>query len=95
MRDFKTDYMWQEIHLQKAKDIIKDNLGKLATIETASLEADISNVCDAVFRIVDGMVAVRLRRAQYLEKYQDVTFRSHRESGTKTELAKIKEGFAK
>jgi len=95
MRDFKTDYTWQETHIERAKAIIKENLGRLATIEIAPDELDMHEVCDAVFRIAEGMVAVRLRRAHYLEKFQDVTFRSYRESGMKTELAKIREGFAR
>jgi len=54
-------------------------------------DVDRRNATDMVVRLSGGDVAVRLRRADC--DYRDLTIRSKRDSGYRTELSKIRDGF--
>ena len=64
----------------------------LTNIEVATDEQDQKECTDYVARVTEGTVAVRVRRPDC--EYRDWTIRSWRASGAKTELSKLKEGFA-
>jgi hypothetical protein len=64
-------------------------------LEVAPLELDANEATDLiVFRARDMRIAARIRRYGYAERYPfDITLRCRRDSGAKTELAKIVEGW--
>ena len=95
MSDFSTDFDFQERHKGQVTAILRRVVGKMAdiTIRTASDNEDKKQSTDYIVEVsVVGTVAARIRRNT---NFRDLTIRSVRTNGTKTELAKIKEGFAR
>jgi hypothetical protein len=90
--DVARDWKWADSYLPAIHDILKENAAYLIDFEIAHVEADIKEATDMVICLKnDAAIAVRMRRSHY--KYRDLTIRSWRESGTETELQKIKRGF--
>lgn len=74
---------------------VKAVMGLLFSSETTKEEDCLENSDLKIFTVKNNMkVAWRHRHTDYLEFFKyEVTFRSKRPNGTKTELQKIKEGF--
>jgi hypothetical protein len=95
MSNFDTDFAFQEKHKSQVEAILRRVVGKIAdiNIKVASDNEDKAQSTDYIVEVsIVGTVAVRIRRNT---NFRDLTIRSLRTNGTKTELAKIKEGFAR
>jgi len=88
---YKRDREWADSHLGQVEQILKDNMSSLVVVDTAPDAVDCKNATDMVIALTGGDVAVRLRRWNC--KYRDLTIRSHRDTGARTELSKIRDGF--
>ena len=90
MGAFSNDYKWQLGYLEPIKHIV----GPLLLVP-AEFERDAKEATDMlVLTARDMRIGCRIRRAGYADKYPwDFTIRSRRDSGAKTELAKITEGW--
>ncbi len=89
---YKRDREWGDSFESQVLSIFHTLLPHLAVIAIASEEKDNKYATDFEVKLVGGTIAVRLRRSNC--GYRDLTIRARRDSGTKTELAKIKEGHA-
>lgn len=87
---FSADYEWQSAYLPHVKRLIGE-----ALIREGSFEEDAEQATDLIVLRLDGFrVGVRIRRPEYFERYQDeFTIRSRRDTGSETELAKIRAGW--
>jgi len=88
---YEKDRNWSDKYLEQVAAILKKNASDLIVISIAPDEIDRTGATDMIIRIDGGDVAVRLRRDNCT--YRDLTIRSKRASGYKTELSKILEGF--
>jgi hypothetical protein len=90
---YKRDRAWADTYDVQSKNIIKlMPVAHFMDIDQASVERDMKCATDLVLKVKSGDIAVRLRRPGC--KYRQLTIRSSRTNGMKTELAKVKEGFA-
>ena len=91
MASFREDFLWQMDIISQVRALLGQQVWKISDDTKDQKEA-----CDLILQAKDGTsVAVRLRRDGYKEKYRDeFTIRCQRSNGTKTELAKILEGYA-
>jgi len=87
---YATDRAWSETLVPQVKFLVGPHL-----LEAAPFDIDQSEATDLiVLRARDMRIAVRIRRFGYFPRYgSQFTIRCRRESGAKTELAKIVEGF--
>lgn len=92
--DVKKDWEWADTFLPQIVDILKSNAIYILEIRIADSDKDTKEATDLVISVTGGDVAVRIRRGKY-HKYRDWTIRSVRDSGAKTELNKLRDGFAK
>lgn len=90
MGTFRNDFDWQLKYLEPIQHIV----GPLLLVP-AKFERDAKEATDMlVLTARDMRIGCRIRRAGYADKYPwDFTIRSQRDSGAKTELAKITEGW--
>lgn len=83
---FREDFEWQEGFADTVRRIVGPFL-----LSPSTLDVDRTEATD--FMVLDGRdvrVAARVRRQGYAERYgDDVTFRSMRENGIRTEWAKV------
>lgn len=90
--NFKINYQWQMKFLPAIRFIVGPLL-----LEPAPFEIDVKEATDMlVLRARDMRIGCRVRRASgnYAERYPwEFTIRSHLDSGAKTELTKIVEGW--
>lgn len=91
MSAYDIDRQWSDKYIQPMKQIIGPLL-----LEPSPFDVDTKQATDLiVLRARDHMIAARVRRAGYADSYPyDFTIRSARDSGAKTELEKIVNGFA-
>lgn len=91
---YKTDREWEGSYQSQVLAILRQLISHLAelSINLASDEKDRTCATDFELNISGGTIAVRLRRPKCT--FRDWTVRAHRDNGTKTELAKLKEGHA-
>ena len=89
---YREDRNWSNKYIPEISEIIGLNARFLMTINVSSDDKDMGEATDLVLSIGGGDIAIRLLREK---KYNTFTIRSFRSSGTKTELAKIKSGYAK
>ena len=89
---YKENRQWADSYLGQVAKILRENAAALMHVFIAPDDVDRKNATDVILRLAGGDVAVRLRRPGC--KYRDLTIRSRLESGYRTELSKIKEGFA-
>lgn len=87
---------WSDQYLDQVKNIL--GCGK-AKVSVTSFRVDTQEAADLIIEADnshdDVYVAVRLRRAQYINKYpNDFTVRYEYTAGYKTEYQKIMEGYA-
>lgn len=85
------DRKWSDRFIPEIKKIV----GPLLLVESPDL-IDMKEASDLILlRAKNLMVACRVRRPGYLEKFpNDFTMRAKRDSGADTELKKITDGFA-
>jgi hypothetical protein len=90
MSGFRRDYDWQMQFLSTIKNLIGPLL-----IEPAPFELDAKEATDLmVLTARDMRIGCRVRRSGYADRYPwEFTIRSHRDSGARTELQKIVEGW--
>ena len=90
MTNFDEQYAWQQRFLPQVAKIIAPYM-----VRVAPMEEDQKRNTDMMMLKVDGVrVGVRTRKFEYLASFGDeFTIRSELPSGTKTELAKIIEGW--
>lgn len=89
---YRRDKAWEEAYQSQVISILTSLIAHLAVISIASDEKDRSYATDFEVKLSGGTIAVRLRRPGC--KFRDLTIRARRDNGAKTELAKIKEGYA-
>jgi len=87
------DKRWSDKFLFIVRVILKRNIAHLVGITVAPVIQDTKQATDVIISISRPHVAVRIRRQGY-DKFRDWTIRSSRDSGSKTELEKLREGFA-
>lgn len=90
MIGWKKDKRWSDKFLNEIKGILGQCL-----INEPPIEEDQEHNTDLVVLKLDSVrIACRMRRFQYFQRYpNDFTIRSNRNSGVKTELDKIIEGW--
>lgn len=90
---YVNDRLWADQHIKRVKEKIISISSKLAFVNTANFEKDTKYSTDLILKTIQGDIAVRLRRSHI--EYRDLTIRAKRDSGIKTELEKIKEGWGR
>ena len=87
---YQEDRKWSDAYIPEIKRIVGPYL-----LQPSSFEIDTKQAADLVImKARDLTIACRVRGLGYLEKYPNqFTIRSSRDSGAKTELDKILEGF--
>lgn len=89
---FKDNWTFQLGFYDTITTILKDNASYFVNVSVATQEQDFKQATDFVVKLDGGDIAVRIRRKY--QHYRDLTIRS--KNGTyKTELSKIKEGWAR
>ena len=91
--DVKLDWTWADGHMEAIVNVLRHNAMHLLSVRVATDEQDLKKATDLVIRVDGGDIAVRIRRPNYRGRFRDLTIRSWRASGFKTELEKIKDGF--
>jgi hypothetical protein len=89
---YQHDRQWGVGYEEQVKIILKKLIHHCVVISVAPAEEDNKHATDFTIKLLGGAVAVRLRRSDC--RFRDLTIRSLRSNGAKTELAKIQEGFA-
>jgi len=91
---FDKQFKWSLQFYPQIKGVIKHLAGKIIRIRDATPKEDMTQSTDLVIEIDIGTVAARVRTKEYtFSKFPDVTIRSYNK-GYKTEINKIKEGWA-
>lgn len=87
---YATDRSWSDQFLPAIRRIVGPHL-----LVPSSMEVDTKQAADLiVLKARDMTIAARVRRHGYAYKYgYEFTVRSERDSGAKTELAKLQDGF--
>ena len=87
---YREDRAWSDGYLPRVREIVGPHL-----LVPAPLERDQSEATDLiVMRARDMTIGVRLRKPGYAGRFPgEFTIRSSRDSGAKTELAKIVDGW--
>lgn len=85
--DWKRDLAWTKPYMPRVKALLG-----FALVVEAPLEEDQKRNTDLMLRLPDARVAVRIRRPSPWTSPDDFTLRWRRDSGAKTEYAKIAEG---
>ncbi len=87
---YSADRRWSDAFIPAIKQIVGPLL-----LEESSFEVDTQQAADlVVMNARDKTIACRVRRAGYADRYgNEFTIRAKRDSGAKTELEKIIDGF--
>lgn len=87
---YESDRAWSDRFIPAMRQIIGPFL-----LEQSSFDVDTKQATDlVVLRARDHMIAARVRRHGYADRYPfEFTIRSHRDSGAKTELEKLVDGW--
>jgi hypothetical protein len=89
---YQQDRRWADSFTQQVVNIIRQNAMHIIDVREAELDDDTNKATDMVVSVTGGDVAVRVRRDKTV--FRDLTLRSWRAFGVKTELQKIRDGFA-
>jgi len=90
---YYTDRSFSNKHISQAFGILRSlPAGLFVDFEEAGFEADVKEATD-VMAVANGMYRIAMRFRRPYKTYRDLTIRSSRPTGAKTELQKIKEGF--
>jgi hypothetical protein len=91
---FEKQFNWSLKFNPKIKKIVKSLADKIVSVRDATPHEDMTQSTDLVIKVDVGTIAARVRKKNYtFNKYPDVTIRSY-SKGYKTEIDKIKEGWA-
>lgn len=88
---FEKNWGYSQEHINNMVKILKDNAMHLIDVRIADEYKDKNESTDLIIQVVGGDVAVRTRKTSF----RDFTIRSKSYYGQKTELDKLREGFAK
>lgn len=91
--DWKADRNWASERRRDVQEIIGRHLALLCNVRLATDEEDRTRATDLVVESSTGTVACRIRDMK--RTFRDLTIRVRRRSGAKTEMAKLKEGYAR
>lgn len=96
---FQSEFEWQKRFMPQIVAILKENSKHLISIDIAPMHDDVHHATDLVLKINGiGSIAVRIRRYilnRYTNMpYRDFTIRAKTRYNIKTEIHKLKEGFA-
>lgn len=94
MSDFDTDLNFSHNFDDYIKELIREHAYEIISVEISTSIDDMMKATDMIVTVIGGKIAVRIRRPMMGHIYRDFTIRSFRPSGAKTELEKIREGFA-
>lgn len=88
--NYSSDRAWSDRFIEEIRGIVGPRL-----LIPAPLERDMHEAADLIIlRARDMTIACRVRRPGYAHEYPwDITLRSQRDSGAKTELQKLREGW--
>lgn len=89
---YQRDREMADSYTDQVLSILKLLVRHLVVLTVAPAEEDNKHATDFTVKLVGGAVAVRLRRPDC--RFRDLTIRAQRDTGVKTELAKIKAGYA-
>jgi len=89
---YTTDRQWSDKFLPEIVIILENNAKYLLNVRISGEEKDKTEATDLQLKTDGGDIAVRILREK---KYNTFTIRSYRSSGSKTELAKLKEGYCR
>jgi hypothetical protein len=89
---YRKDRAWVEGLKAEVVAILTRHLDRIVSVRVASDEEDTKRATDMVVEVAGGTVAVRVR--DWVRDFRDWTIRTRRRSGARTEMAKLKEGFA-
>jgi hypothetical protein len=87
------DWGYAESKMDQVKKILRQNISDIVRIEVATPDEDMKESTDLKITVSTEDIAVRVRRWCSKCSYRDLTIRSFRRGGTKTELAKLREGY--
>lgn len=93
--NFKRNFELSFRYYDKIKKIIRQNLNKLMKIEESDKYRDMKEATDMVLKMNSGDIAVRVRRNDFNDPFNDVTIRTKSKSDQKTEIDKIQDGYGK
>lgn len=91
--EVQRDLEFSDSHLDQIEEILRQCASEMLNVNQATIEQDLKKATDLIVT-TQGAVAVRVRRPNVRHRYRELTIRAFRTSGTKTELEKIKEGYA-
>jgi len=91
MTNYATDREWSDKYLPQVSEILRANAMHIVKVAIADNDVDCREATDMTVDVTGGQVAVRVRRP-YMH-YRDLTIRSWRASGAKTEIHKLRDGF--
>lgn len=95
MNNWKADKTFADRYLPQIKTILKENAKHIVNIAVAPYRDDVHRATDYIIEVKNVTIAARVRREMYGGMFCDWTIRSKRVSRAKTELEKLKEGFAR
>lgn len=87
---YKSDKDWADGFLREIIEILRQNAPCFQNFSIAD-----SSKNDVIIKTDGGDFAIRVRRDGYIKKFHDWTIRSYRANGQKTELEKLRDGFAR
>lgn len=91
--EYQQDRNWGDSHESQIKSILAPLMICLAEIVVAPKYKDNKHATDFIVKLKGSDIAVRLRRHSEFP-LKDMTIRSWRKNNAKTELAKLREGYA-
>jgi hypothetical protein len=103
MKPWGDDKAWADCFLPEIERIIRSIAGQIVSISVADDDQDRTQGTDYVITVKAGTVACRIRRPTWADREgnerpfteRDLTIRYRRPLGTKTEWAKIMEGWGR
>lgn len=91
MTEFKDNWNFSEKYMPQVCEVLRANAIYLIDIRVASEQDDVHHSTDLNVNVTGGNVAVRIRRNN--KTFRDLTIRAYK-GGHKTEIDKLREGFA-
>lgn len=90
---YRVDRQWADSYAEQVKAILTAQAIHFVRFEFAPEEADRKQATDFVVRVEGGDIAVRVRSTR--RDFRDMTIRTRRANGVRTELEKLRAGFAR
>lgn len=90
--NLSVNFDWQKPFLLPVANILRQHIAELVKFRVSTFEEDTKEGTDLVLVLNDVRIAIRLRRDNI--PYRDFTIRYSVPSGAKTELEKLRNGYA-